>query len=192
MTTVFIYALKDPRTEEIRYIGKTKNLRERMQKHCSNLSKEHNHRVCWIRQLQRLGLQPQVEIIDEVSIEEWPSWEVAYIEFFRSVGCNLVNCTSGGEGINNPTAEVRAKISAAKKGEKHHLFGKTHTPEAREKIRAAGKLRIGNKNSNFGKKHSPETKDKMRQARLGKRVSPEIKLRLSEIHRQRWAQLKGA
>jgi len=41
---------------------------------------------------------------------------------------------------NNP--EFRAKCSESKKGELNHMYGKTHTAEAREKIRAH---RIGTK-----------------------------------------------
>ena len=72
----------------------------------------------------------------------------------------LRNLTSGGEGAT-PGPEVRAKLSAAKKGkrpnnygktyslkeprkwdrqgENHHMFGKEHTDEAREKIREASR-----------------------------------------------------
>lgn len=92
------------------------------------------------------------------------------------------------------TEEVRAKISAANKGEKNHFFGKHHTEEAKEKISRANrgktsprkgchlseetkaKLReqaierdmSGEKNPFFGRHHSEETKEKLRQANRGR------------------------
>lgn len=116
--TVFIYVLKDPRTGEIRYVGKAKNPRYRYYSHTS--CREKNHRGNWIRALNAEGFRPVLEIIDEVLETDWPSWEAAYIEFFRDAGCALVNATNGGEGRCGPggpcTEERRQKVSAALKG----------------------------------------------------------------------------
>lgn len=188
MKTVFIYALKDPRTDQIRYIGKTKDLKSRVQKHCSS-SHERNHRANWIRCLLRDGLHPSVEILDEVSIEDASSWEVAYIAFFKESGCDLTNSTAGGEGLHNPSPEVSAKIRAAHLGKKEKPY--TYAPGAKERIRARGRRLTGDKNPLFGKRHSPETIQKIRAARLGTKLPMELRLRLSEIHRQRWAELKS-
>ena len=78
--------------------------------------------------------------------------------------------------------EVRQKISNSLKGEKNPFYGKSHTPEAVEKIIKANKGRTfvckestkvkiglsnaGNKNGMYGKKHTPEAKAKMELARL--------------------------
>lgn len=42
----FLYILKDPETEEIRYVGKTvKKLEHRLKEHISACKREKNHRI---------------------------------------------------------------------------------------------------------------------------------------------------
>lgn len=117
-------------------------------------------------------------ILDEVDAGLWPQWEVAYIQFFREQGFNLVNGNAGGEGGHVPTPETRFKIGAAKIGKKPHNFGKPPSAETRAKQRAAklGKHHsvehcekmsaalTGEKNPFFGRQHSAETRAKMRAA----------------------------
>ena len=66
--TTFIYALLDPITREIRYIGKSDYPRERLRDHVcdSKCNKENNRKANWIRSLLKQGLKPEMEIIDEV------------------------------------------------------------------------------------------------------------------------------
>ena len=74
--------------------------------------------------------------------------------------------------------ETRLKISLSQKGkkrpwqegEKHHNYGKTHSPETIIKLKEARK-RQGNPFK--GRKHSEETKQRLRLANLGKRQSEE-------------------
>jgi len=49
MKNTFIYALKDPITLEIRYIGKSNAPKERYTRHLREAkNKPNNHRLCWI------------------------------------------------------------------------------------------------------------------------------------------------
>ena len=69
--------------------------------------------------------------------------------------------------VFTPAARAaRAKIAAANKGEKHHFYGKTHTPETKAKISAAllGVYK-GEKHHFYGKTHTPETKAKISAAK---------------------------
>ncbi len=171
---ISIYGLSDPRTDELRYVGKTQSsLEERKKEHLQVASKpKHQHRVTWIRSLLAEGVKPDIWLIEEVPEENWQREERFWIAYFKSIGCNLVNRTVGGDGISNPSVEIREKIRLAK-------FGKKHSPEAREKMRL---VLLGNKRS-LGYKHSPETKEKMRQAHLGQERSPETreKIRLANL-----------
>lgn len=143
MKTTFIYALNCPTTGGIRYVGKSNNPNKRFKQHF--LSRECCHRTNWLKALAVQGLKPVLEILDEVPVEYWQQWEVAYIEFFREQGCDLVNGNAGGEGGHNPTEETRAKQRAHMRGENNHQFGKG-----------------GAKNPMFGKKHTAETLIKLR------------------------------
>jgi hypothetical protein len=98
---VMIYTLSDPRTNEIRYIGKTNNLIKRFNKHIneSKLSTK-SHKKAWINQLLKLNLKPIIEVIDIVPKNEWVFWETYWISQFRTWGFDLVNNTNGGEGVS--------------------------------------------------------------------------------------------
>ena len=62
-----IYTLKDPLTNEIRYIGKTKySLVDRLCKHL--ITYEKNHRANWIRKLSKQNLKPIIELLEEMDI----------------------------------------------------------------------------------------------------------------------------
>lgn len=80
----YIYALKDPRTNVIRYIGKTRNPRARYAEHLND-GKLHRDRrayedgnyiyvptlkAAWVCRLLELGLLPKMEIIESVSGNE--------------------------------------------------------------------------------------------------------------------------
>lgn len=150
---VFIYALTDPITSAIRYIGKSNNPVQRLREHISSCVKEKNHRACWIRSLKSKGLIPVINIIDEVSVAEWPSWEVAYIEFFREQGCDLVNGTLGGE------------CGPGLSGAQHPFFGLTGSKHPR----------FGQPGANRGIKQSPETIAKKITSMTGKKRTLETR-----------------
>ena len=131
-----------------------------------------------------------VEIVDEFIHESQAHMhEMELIETYGRIdlgtGC-LVNRTGGGDGMSGhvPSAETRAKISAAK-------TGSGHTEETRAKISAAmKKLGAGADNSMFGRKHTAETRAKMSAKQrggghpnFGKRLSEETKTKISKALR---------
>lgn len=98
----YIYCLKHPETGEIRYIGKTvKLLKDRLHNHIYEATKRYkpNYRCNWINSLVKKGLKPFIEEIDKCTWEESANLEIYYIKYYKSIGCNLVNLTDGGEGI---------------------------------------------------------------------------------------------
>jgi len=169
--TVFIYALKEPDTGEIRYIGKAEDVNKRYANHFAD--RETNHRTNWIKSLVARGLKPDLEILDEVPEEYWRQWEVAWIEYFRESGAKLVNGTAGGDGVWDPSGETSRKISRA-------LTGNSPSQETREKISNA---LLGNVPWNKGKQASISCRSSMiegwrrRRERLGigPRRPPEAK-----------------
>ena len=96
---VFIYALQDPITKEVRYIGKTKNPKMRFYNHMNKRHNEKTHKRNWIESLKSKKLKPIMIIIDEVNNDSWKFWEKYWINQFIVWGFNLVNHTSGGDGL---------------------------------------------------------------------------------------------
>lgn len=88
---IYIYALCDPRTHEVRYVGKTDNIDRRYKQHIKRNSK--THKDSWINQLKNNGLKPSIQIIDTATELDWKVKEQYWIGMFP----DLVNMTSGGE-----------------------------------------------------------------------------------------------
>jgi hypothetical protein len=170
---IYIYTLSCPETKEIRYVGKTCNLKSRYSNHINKFY--NNHKSNWIKSLLSKGLKPIMEVIEEVEDElNWEMLEIYWIAQFKAWGFDLTNIDEGGKFINF-TQEVKDKISKANKGRKW-------TDEAREKASIRCK-EIGMKpisilknahlfrteesfkkisESKIGKKRPQETIDKMK------------------------------
>lgn len=119
----YIYALIDPVTDEVRYIGKTETtLKKRYSGHLTDARRGHKRHVYnWIRQLLSLDLAPIIKVLEECAKEMWAERETWWIAYGRQVGWRLTNATAGGD-CGNKTArsdETRHKQSEAQKGHKH-------------------------------------------------------------------------
>lgn len=93
----YIYALADPITDNICYVGKTNNLNKRKSEH-NYLNREiSSHKKNWIQKLKKNGLSPNLIVLDEVD-EDWIYWESYWIAQMRTWGFDLLNHTNGGDG----------------------------------------------------------------------------------------------
>jgi len=153
----FIYALIDPRTSDIRYIGKADDAKARLAHHIRESKREKTYKARWIRSLLSQGLLPILQIIDEVLKSEWQAAEAAYLEFYREEGCRLVNTAPGGHGGNGL------------RGKDHPMFGKIMPAETKAKMSAA----------NRGQKRSPEFCARLRAINTGKKLSAEHRAKMS-------------
>ena len=119
----FIYALIDPRTEYIRYVGKANKPKVRLGLHLlPSQLKDKNHRTNWIRNVLDSGHKPLMIILEEVEYSEWTSAEKKWIAHYRNLPAYppLTNSTDGGEGIEGYvyTEEDRKRRSIAHTGMK--------------------------------------------------------------------------
>lgn len=198
-----IYILRDPETMDIRYVGITTiGINKRLRAHMSeaSTSKEVSHRIHWLKSLKSKRLKPIIQSIESGIGSTWSSRESLWIKILRDAGVNLVNGTDGGEGCFGqiPGPETRRKMSESAKGKKKKPFSEEHkrnmsiaaksrpprTEEHRRKLGLARK----------GKTFTPEQRAK-RSAAIkaswdnGKRkrnISPELREKLSRIHKQRF------
>lgn len=153
--TVYVYALRDPRDGAFRYIGKTvRPVERRLKEHLREAPGEHR-RSRWIQKLKRLGLQPEVVVLEQIEgAWPWQESERYWIAFAKAQGWDLVNSTAGGEGVENLSADSRARMAATWKGRKHR-------PETIAKLKAARALR----------KTSDATRAKMSASQRGREIS---------------------
>lgn len=121
MEKVFIYILIDPLKNQIRYVGKTTDIKRRIRRHINERFLHDSYKDRWIRKLIDNNNNPEFEIIDIVSNNDWVYWEQFYISYFNFLGCNLTNGTIGGDEPPSTkgrkhTLESKLKMSNSKKG----------------------------------------------------------------------------
>lgn len=179
-----IYGLVDPRTEQVRYIGKSCSGLTRPRNHAlpSVLRQHDTHERNWVRSLRKAGLSFKITVLEEVSTgEHLGEIERFWIAQGRGLGWRLTNLTKGGDGTLGyrhteatkarlraqsdgrvASAETRAKISAAS-------AGRRISADARERIAA----------SKRGKPRSEGTRLKLREANLGKTYPEAYRLKMA-------------
>lgn len=164
-----IYALHDPHTSELRYIGKTVQLpARRLNNHVSSARKGRSYVCNWIRSLKA---DPVMRVLAIVENEQGSDSERRAIAHYRSLGFRLTNLTDGGEGLlgYRHGDETRARISAAN-------TGRVRSAESRRKMSLA----------QIGRKRDPEVVARIAAHKngTGKR-STESRARMSAAGRAR-------
>lgn len=185
-----IYALKEPDTDLVKYIGLTgRQLHERLADHLRE--KRNTPKNNWIKRLKRNGEIPEIELLEDgLSLNEAKKKECDYILLFKSAGANLKNLTLGGEGIFGFkwTDEAKKRQSerwddAMRKRQSDLKKSVVVTDQTREKMSASAKNKIvsqttrkklsllhaGDKNPFYGKKHTPEIKKQLADSRRGEK-----------------------
>jgi hypothetical protein len=123
----YIYALLDPLSGRIRYIGKSIMPKERLQNHINEVS--NCHRSHWLQSLKKQGLKPEMRILEEVSEGAcWQDREKYWIAMGKNLGWPLTNNTNGGDGVEGLPEETRKKMAKT-------WLGRKHKPETIEKLR---------------------------------------------------------
>ena len=118
MKTTNIYALIDPRTNEVRYVGKSDNPKRRLYEHCKRTN-DSTHKSCWIKGLTSKKLKPIIEVVDIVPYNEWQFWEQYWVSQMKTWGFNLTNLTNGGEKQKITSEVTKQKLRLINLGKKH-------------------------------------------------------------------------
>ena len=167
-----IYALCDPQTEEIRYVGKSCSGLHRPRRHTSPCElKAHTHKNHWVLSLVEKGLRSLIRILEEFPTAYLlPEAEQKWIEDLKKSGASLTNATNGGIGMLGycPSEETRKKLSAGKKGWKA-------PPETLRRMAEAAR----------GKRWSMEARERMSEYRKGRPLNHSLETRIATAERNR-------
>lgn len=123
---VGIYALCEPDTGVIRYVGKSFNIRQRFQEH--NKPRELNEptrKAAWVKSVHKKGFKPTLKVLVELprfdnkaeANELLYSLEWSIITTLKAAGFDLVNGSDGGPGMTGLkfSKESRKKMSESAK-----------------------------------------------------------------------------
>lgn len=176
MLEYYTYAHRRNDNGEIFYVGKGKERRAWAK------SKRNQY---WHNIVNKFGYS--VEILAKwTTSKEALDHEVILISCLKDIGIQLCNMTRGGDGLCDPTQEVKDKIAAS-------LRGKPGRPMKESVKRAFSESRKGAGNPMFGKKESEETKAKRRQTlkESGYKPSIETGRKISEALRNGYHPMRG-
>jgi len=95
---VYIYALRDPRTSDIHYIGVTNNLALRLSQHLGDKSGTPKSR--WIQELLTSGVKPEIVELERVPTNQAGKAERKWLEVGKEEGWHLTNSREGGAGCH--------------------------------------------------------------------------------------------
>lgn len=147
-----VYALIDPTTLLVRYVGKSTRGGYRAEWHLTESGRKgETHRANWLKQIHQSGLTPIVHVLESASKETLDESEVWWIVYGRMCGWPLTNMTAGGDGgskggfhwtarpggiekitaVNN-RPDVRAQRSRSKTGARNPM----KRPEVAAKLKA--------------------------------------------------------
>lgn len=119
-----IYALRCPKTFEIRYIGYTsKEPNTRLKQHISSCKfskrEQRTYRAKWINSLLAEGYLPNIKVLTTCDSEKIKELEILFIAHYKQF-CKLTNGTSGGDGSKGhvPNEEARQRMRKAWKPRK--------------------------------------------------------------------------
>jgi excinuclease UvrABC nuclease subunit len=111
---IYIYKLIDPRNDEVRYVGKTINIKNRYKQHLYD--KRKSHKASWVQSLRQIKLKPKLDILEICNENNWKDREKYWINQFN----NLTNLKEGGgsDYIRNTLESTKEKLRLAHKGRK--------------------------------------------------------------------------
>jgi len=181
------------------YIGSSSNMRARWATHKSSLQRgKHGN-----RHLQRAWIKYgegafRFEVVEMVPVELLLDTEQRYIDECGD-GFNICPIAGSNRG-HKPSAEARAKMSAARMGHRHSAEtrekigagnrGKTVSEASRAKMSVAKRGRVVDRDvmaktwaANIGRKPSAESRAKMSAAKRGRVVGAATRAKISAIRR---------
>lgn len=148
--TDYIYALRCPIANAIRYIGKTKHLNRRFNAHLSSAEnyRYRHHTSSWLRKVIASGQKPTMVVLEEIPAGvDWRPREQYWIAHAKASGWPLTNSTAGGDGVPIDSPELRQKwydalVASQRRPEvaaarAENMRRRHEDPEYRKKIRAA-------------------------------------------------------
>ncbi len=166
MKLVKIYVLKDPKTDEVQYVGRSTQPETRYRQHIYAARKpgKKDIKTSWIRSLLDKNQKPVLEIIDQCEPGEAKNQETRWIEEYNKRG-QLKNQRDFVENGYLFSEESRKKMSESAKGNTN-TRGKKRSSESCKRI---GDCKKGN-TYRRGKSFSEESKEKLRIAWENRRL----------------------
>lgn len=162
-----IYALTDPRSGVIRYVGKSNDPNKRFRSHVKTTDTS-TRKGAWLTALRKAGIKPLLSILETCDKRSWEEAERFWIAHFR---VTLYNIDAGGLGGDRVAESTKKKLSALAR--------------ARGPLSESVKLKIS-QNGIGSQKVDTAYRERRRQKTLAAWRDPEKRARLLLRNKARW------
>lgn len=138
----YIYTLSDPRTDFVRYVGQTVDVKGRYSVHVSPFTKgDKSRRRAWIEELLDARLKPALIVVEECDLGVLNEREAHWIEHYKSLGTDLVNADPAGAGMSRLQASLKrsSELTAERNRQRR---GTPMRAEVRSHLSAVHKARL--------------------------------------------------
>lgn len=153
------------------YIGQAVDIEDRWGEHRRGLRGGYHHNKHLQNSWKRDGEENfEFTVLLECEESNLNMYEEYYIFELMTYDPRVGYNKDYGGKSGRPTEETKRKLSEARKGEKHHMYGKQLSEEAKRKMSESHK----------GRQFSEETRRKLSEAKKGKHRSDETKRKISE------------
>jgi len=162
-----------------KYIGQAVNLEKRKHKHFWMLEKDCHTNSHLQNSYNKYGKNNfKFRILLYCKPSKLTKYEQIFVDYYiPELLYNVrLECVDSNQGITF-SKEAKRKMSEARRGENHPMYGKHHSKETKEKI---SKANNGENNPMYGKHLSKEAKEKISKTFLGEN-SPRSKLTENQI-----------
>lgn len=174
-----VYALIDPRTYQIRYVGQTiQELKQRLAEHVSLAKRnkvKNQHVYNWISQLLRRDLEPRIVLLEKTTNELVTDREKYWINHLLKNGNALTNKNLDPHEVHNKgiphKPETIRKLRLAKKKQDAvcpPFKGRKHSEKTKKIMSEKKKGISGKEHPMYGRKHTEEAKRRMSLSKKGK------------------------
>lgn len=119
---MIIYKLTCPETNEVKYIGQTKNMVQRLNCHLYSIKTQNNKKDKWVRYLKEKKLKPLIDSIEICEDNIADERECFWIEFYKDT---ILNTQTGGKTNFHFINDIRG-------GEKNGFYNKKHSITTKE------------------------------------------------------------
>lgn len=193
-----VYALRDPRTGIIRYVGRSVTPQQRYKMHINTARRGTGRRANkklleWINSLFDELLEPEFVILEMCSSEEeLNAREIVWIRRLRELGVPLLNIKVGGQAASGWKKSEESKVAHSAGNRKRFS-----DPDQRTNHSKSAKKRWSDENERIAQslrmvevQARPEVKAKISEALKGRVFSEETKQRMSASAKRRAASVE--
>lgn len=192
MNVYYVYTYRDPRNDQVFYVGKGKD--RRYLKHLTEAKKptSMSAKAQIIREILEANFTPIIEkVAENLSEPDALQMEKDLIAFYGKE--NLTNKTTGGQGVSgfqsflgrHHSEATKQKLREAKLGSNNPMYGKKRSEESMRKFKAAIS---GENHPHYGKSPSEQTKRKISDTLKGCVVTDHGKAQRREGMKRVWEQ----